>query len=76
MTLEEACQEAARCLSLSACDGCEVCQLICPDQAITKDPQTNKPVIDHKYCKACGLCAHLCPKGAIEMVPEQPEMLD
>lgn len=70
MTLEEACKEAARCLSLSTCEGCEVCQLICPDQAISKDPDTGKPVIDYKYCKACGLCAHFCPKGAIEMVPD------
>jgi 2-oxoacid:acceptor oxidoreductase delta subunit (pyruvate/2-ketoisovalerate family) len=71
MTREEAMAEALRCLSLVACEGCEVCVLICPDQAITKDPQTQKAVIDLRYCKGCGLCAHLCPKGAITMVPEQ-----
>ena len=65
---EEARMEAARCLSLHECRGCEVCVLICPDQAITKDPDSDLPVIDLQYCKGCGLCAHLCPRGAITMV--------
>lgn len=71
MTPEEAAEEARRCLSLNQCEGCEVCRLICPDQAITKNPDTQRPVIDLRYCKGCGLCAHLCPKGAIIMVLEQ-----
>ena len=70
MTREEAMAEALRCLSLNACAGCEVCVLMCPDQAITKDPETHKAVIDLRYCKGCGLCAHLCPKGAIIMIPD------
>jgi len=71
MTAEEAMGEARRCLSLNYCEGCEACQLICPDQAITKDADTQRPVIDLRYCKGCGLCAHICPKDAIVMVPEQ-----
>jgi Pyruvate/2-oxoacid:ferredoxin oxidoreductase delta subunit len=71
MTREEARSEAARCLSLRVCEGCEVCELICPDQAITRDPVTGHPVIDLSLCKGCGLCAHFCPKGAIAMVLEQ-----
>lgn len=69
-TPEQAQAEAARCLSLSVCQGCEACQLICPDQAISKDPATGRPVIDLAYCKGCGLCAHVCPKGAIVMEME------
>jgi 2-oxoacid:acceptor oxidoreductase delta subunit (pyruvate/2-ketoisovalerate family) len=71
MTREEAIAEARRCLWLNECTGCEVCVLMCPDQAITKDPVTQKAVIDLRYCKGCGLCAHLCPKHAIIMIPEQ-----
>ncbi len=71
MTQEEAIAEARRCLWLNECAGCEVCVLMCPDQAITKDPATQKAVIDLRYCKGCGLCAHLCPKHAIVMIPEQ-----
>lgn len=68
---ESAKAEAARCLSTRPCQGCEICQLMCPDQAITKDDATHEPVIDLNYCKGCGLCAHFCPKGAITMEPEQ-----
>lgn len=71
MTLEQAMTEACRCLSLNRCEGCEVCVLMCPDQAIIKDPETQKASINLGYCKGCGLCAHLCPKGAITMIAEQ-----
>ena len=67
MTLDQAQAEAQRCLSSHACDGCEICMLLCPDLAITKDPDTGRAVIDLNFCKGCGLCAHLCPKGAISM---------
>jgi 2-oxoacid:acceptor oxidoreductase delta subunit (pyruvate/2-ketoisovalerate family) len=70
-TLEEARREAERCLSTHACQGCELCELFCPDLAITKDPRTGRPVIDLAFCKGCGLCAELCPKGAISMVVER-----
>ncbi len=71
LTLEEAMAEAARCLSTHPCRGCELCQLLCPDLAITKDPDSGRPVIDLAYCKGCGLCAQVCPKGAISMVVER-----
>jgi ferredoxin len=40
---------------------------------ISKDPRTQKAVIDLRYCKGCGLRAHICRKGAITMAPEQDE---
>ena len=72
LTKEEAMAAAAACLSLHTCYGCELCQLLCPDLAISKDPATGRPVIDLKYCKGCGLCAHVCPRGAISMEAEHP----
>jgi 2-oxoacid:acceptor oxidoreductase delta subunit (pyruvate/2-ketoisovalerate family) len=69
-TLEEAVAEAGRCLSNHPCQGCQLCEVFCPDLAITKDPETGRPVIDLIYCKGCGICAHVCPKGAITMVAE------
>lgn len=71
LSAEAARAEATRCLSLRPCEGCEICELLCPDQAVTRDSATGRPVIDLRYCKGCGLCAHLCPKGAISMVLEQ-----
>ncbi len=67
---EQARAEARRCLNLNPCRGCELCRLLCPDQAITMDPERGSPQIDLAYCKGCGLCAFICPKGALEMVPE------
>lgn len=58
---------AGRCLSASACTYCEVCQLMCPDLAITRNPETGAIEIDLDFCKGCGLCSHFCPKHAITM---------
>jgi Pyruvate/2-oxoacid:ferredoxin oxidoreductase delta subunit len=69
LTLEGAMAEARRCLSLDVCRGCEVCTLICPDQAITWDEYAGCPTVDPSFCKGCGLCAHFCPRGAISLVP-------
>ena len=71
LTIEEAKAEAARCTAASPCLYCEVCQLLCPDLAITRDPATNAIQIDLAYCKGCGLCAHYCPHGAISMVLDE-----
>ena len=62
--------QAARCLSTVDCTFCDVCELMCPDQCITRDKQTGDILIDLDYCKGCGLCAHFCPKAAIHMEPE------
>ena len=67
---EQARQEASRCLSSITCTYCEVCQLVCPDLCITRNPDTGLIEFDLTYCKGCGLCAAYCPKGAIDMVRE------
>ncbi len=64
-------REAGRCLSSITCTYCEVCQLICPDFCITRNPETGLIEFDLTYCKGCGLCAAYCPKGAIDMVREE-----
>ena len=69
-TLEEARAEAMRCTAASPCLYCDVCQLMCPDLAITRG-EDGQILIDLEYCKGCGLCAHYCPRGAIEMVVDE-----
>ena len=69
-TPEEAQQAAARCLANVDCTYCNVCELLCPDQCIIRDPDTGNILIDLNHCKGCALCAHYCPKGAIQMEPE------
>jgi len=66
-----AAREAARCLSTVLCRYCDVCRLLCPDLCITREPESDRIVIDLAYCKGCGICAHYCPKGAIRMEVEK-----
>jgi 2-oxoacid:acceptor oxidoreductase delta subunit (pyruvate/2-ketoisovalerate family) len=68
---DDAVRAARLCFSTVFCRYCDVCRLLCPDLAITRDPESGKIVIDLVYCKGCGLCAHFCPKGAITMVVEK-----
>jgi 2-oxoacid:acceptor oxidoreductase delta subunit (pyruvate/2-ketoisovalerate family) len=65
--LTDAAAAAERCLAAHPCTYCEVCQLLCPDQCITRDPKSGEILIDLKYCKGCGVCAFYCPKGALRM---------
>ena len=71
LTDSEAEYEASRCLSAWSCEACNLCRLLCPDLAITRDPVTGEIVIDLDYCKGCGICAAVCPKGAIVMELEE-----
>lgn len=71
LTSSEARYESSRCLGNLRCEACDVCRLLCPDLAITRDMATGTIIIDLDYCKGCGICAFVCPKGAITMVQEQ-----
>jgi Pyruvate/2-oxoacid:ferredoxin oxidoreductase delta subunit len=71
LSAEQARAAAERCLASLTCTYCEVCQLICPDLCITRDPASGHILIDLNHCKGCGLCAHFCPKGALELELEQ-----
>ena len=68
---DEAMYEASRCLGTTSCEACDLCRLLCPDLAITRDPVSGEIVIDLDYCKGCGICAVVCPKGAISLVLEE-----
>ncbi len=61
---------ASYCLGMADCRSCDLCRLLCPDLAITRDPATGDIYIDLDYCKGCGICSAMCPKGAITMVVE------
>jgi len=47
------------------CIKCMRCWLVCPDNAIGEDIETN-----YDYCKGCGICATECPVKCIDMVTE------
>ncbi len=53
----------------SRCTRCFLCEIYCPDNTITVDPEKGA-IVDYEYCKGCGICANVCPVNAIEMVKE------
>ena len=59
---EQACKEAARCMSCGLCFDCEQCWLMCPDSAIG---WKGKPVWKERVCKGCMICREVCPAKAI-----------
>jgi electron transport complex protein RnfB len=52
-----------------ACLGFGDCVSVCPEGAITIDPEKNVAVIDWSKCTGCGICVRECPKGILELVP-------
>jgi len=49
------------------CRQCEEapCRLVCPVQAISKDPELGSQVVDNDKCIGCRSCVLLCPFGAM-----------
>jgi coenzyme F420-reducing hydrogenase delta subunit/ferredoxin len=50
------------------CGRCLICPPLCPYEAITVDPDTDKVEIDTEKCQFCGICYSACPVNAIEIV--------
>lgn len=71
-------------LDKSLCVGCEICQIICPREAIEvkKIPKKNgekaqRPVFDvsEQKCSYCGMCEPICPFNAIEVRVDQQHVV-
>lgn len=53
-----------RCLvERMAVGGCDLCQQVCPHEAVSIDRSVS---IDPAKCTSCGLCVQVCPSGALE----------
>ncbi|WP_457551573.1 4Fe-4S dicluster domain-containing protein [Desulfobacula sp.] len=52
-----------------ACRQCEnsPCMAICPKEAIFRDDELNRVLIDHQKCVGCGYCVSACPFGAMKL---------
>jgi Na+-translocating ferredoxin:NAD+ oxidoreductase RNF subunit RnfB len=70
----ETCKGAAQLLSgyrkcPYACLGIGDCLVVCPQNAISINPENGMAVIDPEKCTGCGLCIAECPLNLIELVP-------
>ena len=54
-----------------ACDGCRLCEKICPHQALHIVPTEEGAVLSFRVerCTSCGLCQGNCPKYALKIHP-------
>ena len=50
------------------CSRCAICVAVCPFEAISKDEQQDRIILDVEKCRVCGLCVSACPLSAIDLV--------
>jgi electron transport complex protein RnfB len=70
----QTCKAAAQLLSgykkcPYACLGLGDCVEVCPQHAISIDPEKNVAIVDWEKCNGCGLCVTECVQNLIELVP-------
>jgi Fe-S-cluster-containing hydrogenase component 2 len=41
-----------------------ICELVCPTDALSKNPQTGAMIVNKNRCIGCGACSYACPFGA------------
>ena len=50
------------------CSRCSICSSLCPFEAIKKDPETGKILLEIEKCQVCGICYSTCPAKAIDTI--------
>jgi NADPH-dependent glutamate synthase beta subunit-like oxidoreductase len=66
--VEEAIEEATRCMSCGMCFECGTCWSYCQENAVIKPLVKGEPYkFKLNFCKGCSKCADACPCGYIEM---------
>ncbi len=50
------------------CSRCSICRSLCPFDAITKDAESGKIILDIAKCQVCGICYSACPAKAIDII--------
>ncbi len=50
------------------CSACSICGSLCPFEAIKRDPETGRIMLEIEKCQVCGVCYSSCPASAISTV--------
>ena len=50
------------------CSRCSICSSLCPYDAIKKDPETGKMLLEIAKCQVCAICYSACPAKAIDII--------
>jgi len=50
------------------CSRCSICRSLCPYDAITKEAETGKIILNIEKCQVCGICYSACPSVAIDTI--------
>ncbi|MBA7473374.1 Ion-translocating oxidoreductase complex subunit B [subsurface metagenome] len=61
-------EKVAVTLQEDSCSRCSVCSALCPYEALTKDAETGKIILDIAKCQVCGICYSTCPSQAIDII--------
>ena len=61
-------EKAALKLDEQYCSRCSICRSLCPFEAIKKDAETGKTLLEIEKCQVCGICYSACPARAIDII--------
>jgi len=50
------------------CSRCSICSSLCPYEALKKDTETGKIILEIEKCQVCGICYSTCPSKAIDVI--------
>ena len=49
------------------CSRCSICRSLCPFDAIKRDEESGKMVLEIEKCQVCGICYSACPASCIDI---------
>ena len=52
----------------SLCNGCNLCVVTCPYEAISLDEKNGIAIVDSDECTGCGVCAGTCRSAAVDLM--------
>jgi NADPH-dependent glutamate synthase beta subunit-like oxidoreductase len=68
LSMDQALEEAKRCMSCGMCFDCETCWMYCQNNAFERLPKGQHYRLKLDVCNGCKKCAEECPCGYIDLV--------